>query len=51
LGAQTGQGTAQQPRHLHLGVADLRRDRVLARSWKNRKTITLRSSSGSAAIS
>jgi catechol 2,3-dioxygenase-like lactoylglutathione lyase family enzyme len=31
LGAHAGQGAAQQPRHVHLGVADLLRDHVLVK--------------------
>jgi hypothetical protein len=51
LGPHPGQGAAQQPRDVHLGVADLRGDLVLLRSWKNPKTMTVRSGSGNSATS
>ena len=51
VGRATGQGAAQQPRHLHLRVADVRGDRVLAKVVEEPKTITVRSGSGSSAMS
>jgi hypothetical protein len=50
LGAPPGQGPARLSRHLHLGVAEPGRDGVLVQVWKDRRTMTWCSSSGSPTI-